>query len=132
MEHTADTGIIVRAPALAELFARAAWGMFSVITDPATVQPRQEFSCALEADDLAMLLVRWLSELNFHHITRHEVYSRFAVSLVGETRLQAVVGGEAIEPGRHLVHTEIKAVTYHELRVEKHGDLWLAQVLFDL
>jgi SHS2 domain-containing protein len=132
LDHTADTGIRVRANTLPLLFSRAAWGMFSLIVDPRLVRPLQARPLALEAEDLPGLLVNWLSELNFLHNTQHELYSRFEVTAVDQCRLSAVVGGERIDPNRHTVDTEIKAVTYHELKVERQGECWTAQVIFDL
>jgi SHS2 domain-containing protein len=132
LEHTADTGIIVSAPSLEELFARAAWGMFTVLTDVGTVRPEQEWTVSVTAADPASLLVRWLSELNYLHVTRHDLYCEFAVTRLDDRSLTATVRGEPIDLTRHLVHTEIKAVTYHALRLERSGDLWRAEVLFDL
>ena len=74
IDHTADVGIMVRAGNLEALFARAAWGMFSVITDMGDVREVERREISLEAEDQEALLLRWLSELNYLHITRHEVY----------------------------------------------------------
>ncbi len=155
LDHTADTGILVTAPDLPTLFARAAWGMFSVITDPAAVQPAEVEEIELYAEDLPALLVRWLSELNFRHVTRHRLYARFTIrtlrapSPVGPPSsqpgaappparsspagfLQAEARGEPIVPGRHPIYTEIKAVTFHGLEVTEIDGGWRAQIIFDL
>jgi SHS2 domain-containing protein/predicted Zn-ribbon and HTH transcriptional regulator len=153
LDHTADTGIIVTAPDLPTLFSRAAWGMFSVITDLAAVQPAAAETVEVEADDLPGLLVRWLSELNFRHITTHRLYARFTVQELsaapgpagrpatdvaaraptgGPGRLRAEVFGEPIVPGRHTVFTEIKAVTFHGLELAEVDGGWRAQIIFDL
>jgi SHS2 domain-containing protein len=132
MEHTADTGIRVRAPALPELFARAAWAMFSVITDPGNILLKIDRTVSLEAQDLSSLLVLWLSELNYLHIVHHQLFGAFEVQLDDAFRLHARVRGEAIDPSRHVLHTEIKAVTYHQLQVVQRPTHWAAQVLFDL
>ncbi len=132
LDHTADAGIVVTAPDLKELFARAAWGMFTVITDPGLVRAGAPVRVEVEAPDPAALMVRWLSELNYRHITRHEVYGRFNVLDWSETRLVAEVQGEPIDAARHVIYTEIKAVTFHGLKIEPESGGWRAQVIFDL
>lgn len=132
LDHTADRGIIVRAGDLRELFARAAWGMFSIITDMDAVKPAQAEAMVVTAPDREALLVRWLSELNFQHATRHQVFSRFDIRELRDDRLVAEVGGEKIVPERHTIHTEIKAVTFHGLRLERVAAGWKAEIIFDL
>ena len=130
--HTADRGIEVTAPTLRVLFGRAAWGLFAMVADPATVRVERWTAVRVRAHDRASLLVRWLSELNFLHQTRHELYAAFDVSRVGGGRVAARVGGEAVAPRRHRLRAEVKAVTFHCLRVERRGGVWTARVLFDL
>ena len=132
MDHTADVGFVITAESAAELFARAAWGMFDLLTDLKTVRPVERRPLRVTADDTASLLLRWLSELNFVHVTEHKLFSCFDVGAVSSTALDAVIAGEAIDWTRHAVYTEIKAVTFHALAVEQVGSVWTARVLFDV
>jgi SHS2 domain-containing protein len=132
LDHTADTGIVVTASDLRELFARAAWGMFSLITDIGSVRAESEESIVVTATDREALLVRWLSELNFLHATRHRLFSRFEVRELQDHRLIALVAGEGIARERHTIHTEIKAVTFHGLRLQHGAQGWTAAIIFDL
>jgi SHS2 domain-containing protein len=132
LEHTADTGIQITAPDLPELFSRAAWSMFTVISNPPEIGSTLSRTVAVDSSDLPSLMVRWLSELNYLHTIHRELYSEFEVNLRGETRLEARVRGEPIDLSRHSLHTEIKAVTYHQLHVTQEQNHWRAQVLFDL
>ena len=132
LDHTADTGIIVTAPGLKELFGRAAWDMFSVITDLSPVQPRVATQLSVEATDQRALMVKWLSELNVQHVTKHWLFSRFDITELDDTHISADVHGEPIDPARHTIYTEVKAITFHDLRIEKEGGLWKAQIIFDL
>jgi SHS2 domain-containing protein len=132
MDHTADTGLVVHAPTLDLIYARAAAGMFLLLTDPRDVLPVQRAEVSVEAADRELLLLRWLTELNLRHILRREVYAEFDVIERTETRLRAAIAGEPIQPGRHLIHTEIKAVTRHGLEIREEARGWRAQVIFDL
>jgi hypothetical protein len=53
------------------LFERAAWGMFSVTTDVAAARATETSRISIDAPDRVALLVRWLSELNYRHVTEH-------------------------------------------------------------
>jgi SHS2 domain-containing protein len=132
VDHTADTGFVVSAANLKDVFARAAWAMFSAITDLSAVLPVETERLCVEADDREALLVKWLSELNFRHLTQHRLYRAFAILRLSARRLEAEVRGERIDPARHTVYTEIKAVTYHNLRVVKTGRSWKARVILDV
>jgi SHS2 domain-containing protein len=132
LEHTADEGIVVRAPDLETLFGRAAWGMVSVVGDPDRVEDKVREQVSVSGTDLENLLVNWLSEINVRMQTQGRMYSRFLVKRVSPTSLKAEIGGEDVDVQRHDVHTEIKAVTYHQLKVEEKDGRWEAQVLFDL
>jgi SHS2 domain-containing protein len=132
IDHTADSGIIVWADTIQELFGRAAWGMFAVITSVNDVRPIEMMQVTVEASDHQALLVRWLSELNFRHITQHRVFCRFEILELSEMMIKADVYGEPIDVGRHTIYTEIKAVTFHGLQIEKMAERWKAQIIFDL
>ena len=132
VDHTADRGIIVQASDMKELFARAAWGMFSIITDMESVNPAHSEKMVVTAPDRQALLVRWLSELNFQHATRHLLYSRFHILNLSDQQLEAEVDGEDIASERHTIHTEIKAVTFHALKLEPEETGWRAEIIFDL
>lgn len=131
-EHTADEGVVVRAETRADLYARAAWAMFTLICDVEGVLRKDSLHVELEAPDAEALMVRWLSELNVLHETRGMLFRDFEVRTATGTRLIADVYGERMDPRRHTLYTEIKAVTYHGLSVQEHNGTWTAEVLFDV
>jgi SHS2 domain-containing protein len=123
---------VVRATTLPELFSRAAWALFAVITDVSRVQSGETHPVTVEAVDEPALLVRWLSELNYRHVTRHELYAEFEIQALSPNRLVALVRGEPIDLQRHTLHTEVKAVTFHGLQIDHDAAGWRAQVILDL
>ncbi len=130
-EHTADVGIRGRGEDLPALFEALARGMFAVVVDPATVERRRTRTVRVDAEALPDLLHDWLEALNTLHQVEHEVYGGFRVELAG-TAVTARVEGEPIDPSRHALRTEVKAVTWHGLRLEETGGGWLAEVLLDI
>jgi SHS2 domain-containing protein len=132
LDHTGDAGILVRALDLRQLFERAAWGMVSIVTDMAAIRLVQEAHIQVEANDLPALMLAWLSELNYQHVTERKLFGKFEVRKMSDRMIVAEVSGEAIAANRHTIFTEIKAVTFHGLRLEESDNGWEARIIFDL
>jgi SHS2 domain-containing protein len=131
-EHTADLGLRVRAPDLDILFEEAAKALFTaIVEDLAAVEVRDHVALELEADDYAYLLFDWLNELLYQFDANRLLFGHFKVHVEG-TRLKGAAGGEPLDPARHLLSHEVKAITYHGLRVENTADGWLAEVIVDI
>jgi SHS2 domain-containing protein len=131
-EHTADLGLRVRAADLDSLFAEAGRALFAALVDDLdSVEPRERQEIAIEGDDRAFLLFDWLNELLFRFETQHWLFGRFEVQ-VAENGLRGAAWGEPLDRARHALAHEVKAITYHGLRVEKTSDGWLAEVIVDI
>ncbi len=130
LEHTADVGLRARGPSLEDVFATATEGMMEIA---GTWHPGQgeELPLKVEAGDLAALLVEWLGEALY-------VQDSGGVSVAG-VRVDRVEGSEAagaliVRPfaGDPSEGVQIKAVTFHQLAVERVADGWTATVFFDI
>ena len=131
-EHTADLGVRVRAADLNALFAEAATGLFAAVVDGLdTVRQSQRIEVAVEGTDREYLLFDWLRELLFRLDADHLLLSKFDVA-VTEAGLNAACWGEPMDPARHVLSHEVKAITYHGLRVEQEADGWVAEVIVDI
>jgi SHS2 domain-containing protein len=131
-EHTADLGIRVCAGSPNELFADAARGLFAVmVTGVDAVRPVEEVTFQLAGNDIEELLHDWLSELLYTFYTRRLVLAEFRVE-VGPTGLSATARGEPLDPRRHEIGSEVKAITWHGLKVEQLTDRWQAEVIVDM
>lgn len=131
LDHTADVAIRARGRDLAELFANAAYGMWSLILqDIEAVEPTVERTVAIDALDTEVLLVDWLSELLYLHETEHEVYSQFEIQEISPTHLRAVVRGAPLQ--EQAIRKHVKAVTFNDLAIEKTDDGYVATVVFDV
>jgi SHS2 domain-containing protein len=131
-EHTADLGLRIRADDLQRLFEEAARALFSVIVvNFDAVRPVDEMTFRVEGTDGDELLRDWLAELLYAFHTRHVLLAQFDVRL-DETGLTATARGEPVDPDRHQLDAELKAVTYHGLKVQQERDGWLAEVIVDV
>ncbi|MDP1808542.1 MAG: archease [Actinomycetota bacterium] len=131
-EHTADTGMRVRGQDLKELFANAALGMISIMADPRAVNQTNSLPVDIEGEDLPGLLVAWLNEIIYLIEAKEMLFSRFEIDRLGAGKLAGAVAGEAIDPTRHDLRAQIKACTYHELKLGKEDSHWVAEVIFDV
>jgi SHS2 domain-containing protein len=131
-EHTADLGIRVRAGSLDELFADAARGLFSImVANIDAVQTVKEVTFRLFGDNYEELFHDWLAELLYTFHARRLVLAKFDVK-VGLVALTARARGEPIDPSRHAIDDEVKAITWHALKVEQDAEGWLAEVIVDV
>jgi SHS2 domain-containing protein len=131
-EHTADLGLRVRAPDLNTLFAEAALCLFSAVVENLnSVRPEVRQTFELSGDDREYLLFDWLRELLYRLDAEHMAFSKFEVR-VRDDGLSATAWGEKLDPERHPLSHEVKAITYHELKVQQTADGWLAEVIVDI
>jgi SHS2 domain-containing protein len=132
LDHTADIGVIVYGENLRVLFENAGEAFFHIITDLRKVRRRVEKRIDIEGESLDRLMVDWLSELLYLHDVENLLFKGFKVDSVGEGGLKAIVKGEPFQEGVHVIKTEVKAVTYHQIEVRQKNGRWRAQVIFDL
>lgn len=133
LEHTADTGFLVRAESLVELYERSAAALFDLMVDLNQIRPGDVYEqVEVDAPDRETLLVAWLGELLSLSAATECLYCAFGVDEVSDQRLVGWARGEVVDLSRHEFKTEIKAVTYHHLLVSEDRDGWSARVLVDL
>jgi SHS2 domain-containing protein len=131
-EHTADLGLRIRAGDLNSLFAEAGRGLFSILVDDLdTVESRRKLELSLTSEGLEYLLFDWLRELLYCFESQRVLLGRFEVSVEGAS-LSGSAWGELMDSARHAMMHEVKAITYHGLRLEKEREGWLAEVIVDI
>ena len=133
LDHTADLGMRAYGKTLKELFTNAAQGMLEAMAATETIYEVQQIRINVEAESLEDLMVAWLNELIFRYEVEEVLFRRVKIQQINEKELSAIAYGESPDLTKHVVYTEIKSVTYHQLVVEQkpNGD-WFAQVIFDL
>ena len=133
IDHTGDLGIRVRGKTLQELFSNAAHALFDTVAVLDTINPVSQFQIDVRAETVAELMVAWLDELIFRHEVDEVFFKHVDILKLSETSLSAYAYGELVDFTKHVVYTEIKSVTYHQLSVNQSSDgTWIAQVIFDL
>ncbi len=131
-DHTADLGLRIRAASLELLLADAGRGLFAMIVpDLDSVELRESLTLEVAGEANELLLFDWLNELLYVYETRRVLLAGFDVK-VDADGLQATVRGEPIDAARHVLDHEVKAITYHGLKLVHHADGWLGEVIVDI
>ncbi len=126
--HTADWELEVWAPDLATLLEQAACGMYAmsgVKTDSNTPAKR---SLSLHAPDAEGLLVRFLNELLWLEQEQQLAFAHFSIDVQADYSLRAELDGAPIVS----LDKEIKAVTYHNLKVATTSSGLQVNIVFDV
>lgn len=131
IDHTADVGIAAYGIDMNQVFANAAKGMFSLVTELDSVGETLYRDIELTAPDRESLLVAWLNELIYLFDTEYIIFKRFDITSLSPTHLKARSYGQKVDSSRHTIKVGIKAATYHMLKVSQNNG-WEAQVIFDI
>ncbi len=133
-DHTADIGIEVTGQTRKDLFVNAANALFDVMIKSRVgeISTKQQKKIIVEGADLAALFINYLRELLYLFNGEQFVTGRCEIIKFTNKALQARLIGESFNSKTHLIKTEIKAVTYSGVKVEKIKDGWKARVIFDV
>ncbi|MFH1783597.1 MAG: archease [bacterium] len=137
LSHTADIGIVAYGRTLGAVFTNAALGMFNIMTDIKKVKPTTSIRISVKASNSEELFVRWLNELLYYYSRKQIVFSMFEIKSIDERKLTAVVYGEKLKKSSIVIRREIKAATYHQLKLKRmvlpDNSIELqAEVIFDV
>jgi SHS2 domain-containing protein len=130
--HTADIGVRVYGSTLKELFENAAFAMFDIAADLEGLKSSIEQDIKLEAANPEELLIAWLDELLYHFFTKSIIFFKFDVIYLTDTSLKAKIYGRPVGQNRNRLKTEIKAATYHDLKIKKTDKGYQTEVIFDV
>jgi len=132
-EHTADIGVHAAGATISELFINAARAMYDALGTLQVSGVPDEKPLTIEAASVEDLLHDWLAELLYEVEANHTLYDQFEIQDLKPQKIVATLRGAKIDFDRSQTNEEIKAVTYHQLRVEQLPDgSWRATVIFDV
>ena len=132
LEHPADLGLWVQADTLEELFASAPAALAELMVTGPRDGELAWLPVSLQGVDHAELLVQLLSEVVYLWDAEGLLTVGVKISELTPGQLEARLG---VIPADHRVHRPkepVKAVTYHQARVEPVGSRWRAEVILDV
>ncbi|MBU1062420.1 MAG: archease [Candidatus Omnitrophica bacterium] len=138
IEHTADVGLKVNGASLEELFENAAKGMFEIIAGEAfhhssKVSESRQIQIKKAVNGSEELLVEWLSELLYIFNREEILFRKFKIlRLDNSSEILGAASGQKINFSQTTLHTEIKACTFHGLKIEKNKSGFTCNIIFDV
>ncbi len=133
---TADIAFKAWGKDLGETFVAAADATMNIMLEELeSLELRETRPLMLENESLEMLLFDFLQELIYYkdaeklllRVRDVEIIQRDSLSI-----LQATSSGEEINPDRHRLRVDVKAVTLHQFKLEETVKGWEAFVILDI
>ena len=128
----ADVGVKAWGSTLSEAFAQTALGVFALIVDPESAEPREWREVQAQGETREALLVNWLNKCLYVHDIEAFVVNRIEFVVFEATRVHARLWGEDLNPGRHRLGTVVKAATFHQVQVREIDGRWVTRVVLDV
>jgi SHS2 domain-containing protein len=133
LEHTADVGARVRGATAEEALARLALAQGALLSGGGAVTPERDERLAVPGGgELAGSAVALLRELLYRFATERLIPAACEVLRVGPDGAEAMVGFGRWDPEVHGEGTDLKAVTWHAARLERDGEGWIGQIVWDI
>ena len=136
LDHTADVKIEVFARTLEEAFEVAGQALVETMTELSKVEVKEKRSISVIGEDLYALLYEWLEALIVLFDAEGLIFSHFTVYKIeqrtNEWHLTGEVRGEAFDIDRHPQGTEVKAITYAEMEIQKEESHIRLQFVLDI
>ena len=133
IDHTADLGIEVTGRTKRDLFAKAAMSLMDILVErKASGDGGKEKALTVEGSDPADLLINFLREILYLFNGEALIIGNFDITKCDNKQLAARLFLEPYDKKKHVMKTEIKAVTYHGLSVERIKKGWKARIIFDV
>ncbi len=125
-DHTADITVECWAPSLEAAFEEAGLATFEVILNTSTVTPLESAEIETRGYDLEELLVEWVGHLIALIDITGRFYSKFEVASIQKEEDEYVLKGRAlgekINFDRHDTKTEVKAMTYADMKIDQQPE----------
>jgi SHS2 domain-containing protein len=131
-----------------ELFSSAAEALEETQVDTKQLENKEQRTVNLESETLENLLFDFLNELIFHKDAEALVFSEFNIEIQADEggfasdrkiaskdrrwRLKGTLRGEKIDPKRHELRTDVKAVTKHRFGIKETPKGFKAMVILDI
>ncbi|MFB5611061.1 MAG: archease [Nitrosopumilaceae archaeon] len=133
LEHATDAFIEVTASNLNEAFTLAGQSVVDTTLDREKIDEKEQKTITVSGKELRYLLFNWLEEVNYQLITEGFAIARFSLDISKNTtyELKSTIFGEPIDLKKHHFKVEIKAPTFHMMKI-KQNDKITMRFLLDL
>lgn len=132
IDHTADIAIEVRGKDKKSLFMNCGRALFDLMYDTEGVIGAESYNIEAEGENIDELLINFLRELFFKIEIYKALLKDVEIISIDDGKIVATVTGEVYNAKKHTLKTEIKAVTYHDVKIEETGGGLKVNIVFDI
>ena len=125
--HTADWELEVWAPDLCRLIEQAAHGMYHLTGVRLSSTPRFSRQVAFQNIDPETLLINFLNELLYFAESEGLAFDQFDLQIKGDQLIGQITGAKI-----EAMAKEIKAATFHNLKVAETNQGITVNIVFDV
>lgn len=129
IDHTADMMVRAFGSTLEECFGNAAYALFDQTVDLSNVGTSESVDIRVSGIDDEDRLFSFLSEMLFIEDADNLILREFDVRFEGDD-VVCTARGDRLDRSKHRVKSEVKAVTYHMMQIDR--DTPSVTVLFDV
>ncbi len=135
IDHTADIACEVSGDTLEELFTASVEAWRSSVVEETKYRERESKKFKLKASSKEQLLVDFISEINYYLFTRNWLFNlvlELEIKQINDNWiLSTEIGGMPVSQDVE-IKQEIKAVTFHQMNIEKRGNQYYTLIVFDI
>ena len=116
---------------LEEAFASGALAMVAVNVEPEKIEQKEKIEITCSEPDVELLFIEWLNNILYEMTTRKMLFGKFEVVIKGDD-LTGFAWGEKLDIKKHEPASEIKGISYSDLKVTEENGKWIAQCIVDI
>jgi len=132
LDHTADVRVRIEGRGFEDFLRSAALALMDLISDRTKVKPVEGVGFEIKAETGEELLIKMLGEILYVTRVRDMVFHDLEIEMTGEYKVKGRLLGEKFDSARHELGLDIKAATYHNLKIQRVNDRFIAEVVFDI
>jgi SHS2 domain-containing protein len=121
---------------LSEVFANSAKALVNIVCDLSRIDLNKSVIIETEGFDQISLLYNWLEKVLLMLLVENIALANFDPKIIkqskGKYNLFSACRGEAFSEQKHHYKVEVKAITYHEMKISRRNDMFIVKFLVDL
>lgn len=130
-EHTADIGIIVEGKTLEELIENLVLVYSDLTTEISKLKTPISMKLKLSYENIEDGIIKLIEEIIFLFETKKFLPKKCSVK-VKDKEILCDLKGDIFDISKHPQKFIIKAITYHQFKIENQNNKWILRAVFDV
>lgn len=134
-DTTADIGIEIQTENMTDAYINAALATLNIITDIEKIKPKITKKIHIESEDEYGLLYDWITELLILLDSENFIVSKYNIKISkyeNKIVIDGQICGDIYDRNIYNYKTEVKAITYHQMKITNEDNIYNIQFIVDL